>query len=187
MVYRHISIIVLQLMKEKYHISLRIMHWVSSIPIILMLGMGFCMKMEIVPSNYPIGQVYALHKAIGITLLFLLILRLTCRFSSVIPQYPKSFPYHLALASKITHIGLYITSITMATSGYIMSSASGKAIKFLSFNIPLLIDTNKNIANIAQQCHNICAYTLSALIALHILAALKHKFIDKDNIFNRII
>ncbi|WDM85743.1 cytochrome b [Ehrlichia sp. JZT12] len=174
-------------MKEKYHISLRIMHWISGIPIILMLCMGFCMKMELFPNNYPIGQVYALHKAIGIVLLFFFVLRLICRFSSVIPQHPKNFPQYLAVISKVIHIGLYVTSITMATSGYIMSSASGKAIKVLSFNIPLLIDTNKNIANIAQQWHNICAYTLAALIALHILAALKHKFIDKDNIFNRII
>ncbi|MGN7618976.1 MAG: cytochrome b [Ehrlichia sp.] len=174
-------------MKKKYHISLRIMHWLSGIPIILMLGMGFCMKMKMFPDSYPIGQVYALHKAIGITLLFLLVLRVVCRFSSVIPQYPKSFPYHLVLASKATHVGLYITSITMATSGYVMSSASGKAIKVLSLNIPLLIDTNKNIANVAQQLHNICAYMLSVLIALHILAALKHKFIDKDNIFHRIM
>lgn len=75
----------------------------------------------------------------------------------------------------------------MATSGYVMSSASGKAIEIFSFNVPLLIDSNKHIANAAQQAHNICAYMLSTLIIVHILAALKHKFIDKDNIFNRII
>ena len=174
-------------MKEKYHISVRIMHWLSGTLILLMLAVGFCMKMEVFPSSYPIGQVYALHKAVGISILFLIVLRIICRISSIVPQYPKSFPYHLVLVSKVIHIGLYITSTMMAISGYVMSSSSGKAIEILSINIPLLINTNKNIANVAQQFHNICAYTLSVLISLHILAALKHKFIDKDNIFNRII
>ena len=171
----------------KYHSLVRIMHWLTGIPIILMVIMGFCLKMDVFPSNYPIGELYTLHKAIGIILLSLLILRLVCRFISIIPPYPNSFPHYLILVSKITHLGLYITSITMAMSGYIMSSASGRAIKIFSFDVPLLIENNKNIANIAQQCHNICAYMLSILIIMHILAALKHKFIDKDNIFNRII
>ncbi|RZB12598.1 cytochrome b [Ehrlichia minasensis] len=174
-------------MMTKYHSSVRIMHWLTGIPIIFMVIMGFCLKMEVFPSNYPIGEIYTLHKAIGMILLSLLILRLVCRFSSTIPPYPNSFPHYLILVSKITHLGLYITSIAMAISGYVMSSASGKAIKIFSFDVPLLIENNKNIANIAQQCHNICAYILPILIIMHILAALKHKFIDKDNIFNRII
>ncbi|ABD45096.1 prokaryotic cytochrome b561 family protein [Ehrlichia chaffeensis str. Heartland] len=173
--------------KYQYHVSLRIMHWLTGIPIILMLIMGFCLKMEIFPSHYPIGQLYTIHKAIGMVLLFFLTLRIICRFNSITPSYPKSFSYFLTVVSKITHTSLYITAIGMATSGYVMSSASGRAIKIFSCNIPLLIDTNKHIANVAQQCHNICAYILSALIIVHILAALKHKFIDKDNVFNRII
>ena len=173
--------------KSQYHISLRIMHWLTGIPIILMLIMGFCLKMEVFPNDYPIGKFYSLHKSTGIMLLFLLILRLICRLNSTIPSYPKSFSCFSALISKITHASLYITVIGMATSGYVMSSASGKTIEIFSFNVPLLIDSNKYIANAAQQSHNICAYMLSILIIVHILAALKHKFIDKDNIFNRII
>ncbi|AHC38988.1 cytochrome b [Ehrlichia muris] len=173
--------------KSQYHISLRIMHWLTGIPIILMLIMGFCLKMEVFPDNFPIGKFYSLHKSTGIILLFLLILRLICRLNSNIPPYPKNFSHFLALISKITHTSLYITVIGMAISGYVMSSASGKAIDFFLFNVPLLIDSNTDIANAAQQSHNICAYMLSTLIIVHILAALKHKFIDKDNIFNRII
>ncbi|WP_065432383.1 cytochrome b [Ehrlichia ruminantium] len=173
-------------MKEKYHYSLRIMHWLTGIPIILMLIIGFSMKL--LANTYPIlSNIYTVHKSIGITLLILLLLRLICRCLSVIPQYPKSFPNYLIIISKVTHASLYIASLTMTISGYIMSSASGKAIQILSLNVPLLIDINKNTAIIAKQCHNICAYMLSSIIILHILAALKHKFIDKDNIFNRIV
>ena len=144
--------------------------------------------MKLLPNTYPIlPNMYALHKSIGITLLLLLLLRLTCRYLSVIPTYPKNFSNYLAIISKAIHTSLYIVSITMATSGYIMSSASGKGIQILSLNVPLLIDINKNTAIIAKQCHNICTYMLSGIIILHILAALKHKFIDKDNVFNRII
>ncbi|QGR02239.1 cytochrome b [Ehrlichia ruminantium] len=173
-------------MKEKYHYSVRIMHWLTGIPIILMLILGFWMKS--LPNTYPVlKNIYILHKSIGIILLALLLLRVMFRTLSVIPPYYKGFPNYLAIISKITHVSLYILSITMATSGYVMSSASGRAIQIFSLNVPLLIDINENIAIIAKQCHNVCAYMLSVTIILHILAVLKHKFIDKDNIFNRII
>ncbi len=76
--------------------------------------------------------------------------------------------------------------VLMPLSGYVMSSASGKKIKYF-FHIPLLINQNKDLANTANQLHSMLAYFMVLFIILHILGALKHTFIDKQNIFKRMI
>lgn len=67
-----------------------------------------------------------------------------------------------------------------------MSSASSKEIKYF-FHIPLLINHNEDLASAANQLHSILAYFMILFIVLHILGALKHTFIDKQNIFKRMI
>ncbi|MCV3769404.1 MAG: cytochrome b/b6 domain-containing protein, partial [Wolbachia pipientis] len=84
------------------------------------------------------------------------------------------------------HFFLYSLMVLMPLSGYIMSSASGIKIKYL-FHIPLLIDKNKELSNIANKLHSIFAYFMIFSITLHILGTLKHTFINKQNILKRII
>ncbi|MDU8909459.1 cytochrome b/b6 domain-containing protein, partial [Wolbachia endosymbiont of Drosophila bocqueti] len=54
-------------------------------------------------------------------------------------------------------------------------------------HIPLLINQNKDLANTANELHSMLAYFMVLFIILHILGALKHTFIDKQNIFKRMI
>jgi cytochrome b561 len=76
----------------------------------------------------------------------------------------------------------------IAISGYIMSSASGKAIIWFNlFNVPLLVDKNIEIAKKAHTIHEILPYILIGLIVIHILATLKHIIFNKVNILKRIL
>ncbi|WCR58046.1 cytochrome b [Wolbachia endosymbiont of Ctenocephalides felis wCfeJ] len=170
---------------NKYSLGLRIIHWVMAVFIIGMLCSGFYMKSLPMSSEIKFN-IYAIHKAFGVTILGLIIVRIFFRVFTYVPSLPATLSRFEINASKTVHFGLYALMILMPLSGYIMSSASGREIKYL-FHIPLLISRNKEVANIANGTHSMLAYFMVFFIVLHILAALKHTFIDKQNIFKRII
>ncbi|QOD38580.1 cytochrome b [Candidatus Wolbachia massiliensis] len=169
----------------KYNLGLRIIHWLMAVFIIGMLCSGLYMK-SLPVSNEMKFSIYAIHKACGITILGLIIVRIFFRAFTCVPPLPASFSRFVINASKAVHFSLYSLMVLMPLSGYVMSSASGKKIKYF-FHIPLLINQNKDLANAANWVHSILAYFMIFFITLHILGALKHVFIDKQNIFKRMI
>ncbi|MDR1139913.1 MAG: cytochrome b [Rickettsiales bacterium] len=170
---------------EKYNLSLRIIHWLMAVFIIGMLCSGLYMK-SLTVSNEIKFSMYTIHKACGITIFGLVIVRILFRAFTYVPPLPASFSRFEINISKIVHFGLYALMILVPLSGYVMSSASGRGIKYF-FHIPLLINKNKELASAANGLHSILAYFMIFFIVLHILGALKHIFIDKQNIFKRII
>ncbi|WP_353276784.1 cytochrome b [Wolbachia endosymbiont (group B) of Villa cingulata] len=170
---------------NKYSLGLRIIHWLMSALIIGMLCSGLYMKSLPISSEIKFS-IYAIHKACGITVLGLIIVRIFFRVFTYVPPLPASFSRFVINASKTIHFGLYFLMVLMPLSGYVMSSASSKEIKYF-VHIPLLINENKELASVANQLHSMLAYLMIVFITLHILGALKHTFIDKQNIFKRMI
>lgn len=165
---------------------MRCMHWLIGIAIILMLCSGFYM------SNLANGvqkfSIYKTHKAIGITILGFMCLRLIIRLLSKIPTLPQELSLAETKLAHYTHYALYIAMFLMPVSGYVMSSASARHIKwFFDLSVPLLIDKNTTIAQIAHTIHVYAAYVFVGLIALHVLATIKHWLFDKVNLLKRII
>ncbi|MGL9762995.1 MAG: cytochrome b [Wolbachia sp.] len=170
---------------NKYSLGLRIIHWLMAVFIIGMLCSGFYMK-SLPVSNEIKFSIYAIHKACGVTVFGLVVIRILFRAFTYVPPLPVNFSRLIINASKAVHFGLYSLMILMPLSGYVMSSASGKGIKYF-FHIPLLISKNKELASATNGLHSILAYFIIFFIVLHILSALKHTLIDKQNIFKRII
>ncbi|MCM1001964.1 cytochrome b [Wolbachia pipientis] len=170
---------------NKYSLGLRIIHWLMAVFIIGMLCSGFYMKSLPVSNEFKFSM-YTIHKACGVTVFGLVVIRILFRAFTCIPPLPASFSRFEINISKTVHFGLYALMILVPLSGYVMSSASGRGIKYF-FHIPLLISKNKELASAANGLHSILAYFIVFFIVLHILAALKHTLIDKQNIFKRII
>ena len=171
---------------QKYHWSLRILHWLVAIAVLCMIGAGIYMtSYAVAPQKW---QIYATHKAIGVTILDLIILRILIRLLVKNPDMPRQLSEFEKKASILVHYLLYLLVFFTALSGYIMSSAGGRAISWFSmFNVPLLVPVNKYIAEFMHSAHEILPYVLLSVIALHVLAALKHLILDEVNIFKRII
>jgi len=69
-----------------------------------------------------------------------------------------------------------------------MSSAAGYPPNFFGwYQIPMFISPNKEIADYFFNIHSISGYTLMILVGLHVLAALKHHFINRDGILKRML
>ncbi|QHD65509.1 cytochrome b [Neorickettsia findlayensis] len=167
----------------KYNLSLRILHWVLAFAIVGALISGFVMTSYLVPPLKFV--VYGKHKAIGMTIGALMLIRLVIRMFFGAPK--SQFSRLETILLHVVHSLLYVLTIGAAFSGYLMSCSGGKAVSWFGiFEFPLLFPQNPDIAKTAHDAHQVIIYLLACLIALHILATLKHLIIDRENIFRRI-
>jgi cytochrome b561 len=86
------------------------------------------------------------------------------------------------------HKALYALLFTVMISGYLISTADGRAISvFNIFELPALPWSIENQEDIAGDIHFWLACFLVGFASLHALAALKHHFIEKDHTLKRML
>lgn len=158
-------------------------HWSVALIVICLLGGSFFL--DDVPEQYkPIA--YMIHKSLGLTVLCLMIIRIIWLQRK--PRLPVTVPLWQKLLSRTIHYSLYILLLLMPLSGWIMSVAANKTPTYFGlFRVPLPINPDIHLAKLMNQSHFIIAWILIALIVLHILGALKHYFVDKDKVLQRML
>ena len=162
----------------KYHIAIRCLHWLMAICIIAMLVLGFFMS----------GNLgYNMHKALGISLIILIFIRVIVRLLTKAPEFPAEFKKRDAVLAKFGHFALYALMIIMPLSGWFMIDFGANPIKVFDVELFSLVDKNKDLRKIALQIHEILPYILIFMISLHVLAVLKHKIVDKVSLLKRIL
>ncbi len=132
------------------------------------------------------------HKSIGITVLGLVLLRILWRLSHTPPAMPASYPKVERAGAHAAHLLLYGLILGLPISGWIHDSAFKDAAKYPLYLFGLVpwpriapimaLDpaTKEHVHSVWFQIHSTLAYILYALLALHVLGALKHQFIDKE-------
>lgn len=169
--------------QTQYGVVSKVFHWVIAFLIIGLLPVGLGMG---VMENSPLKfQIYAMHKSFGLLVLFLGIARIVWRLISPPPRHLENHkPWERALA-KASHAWLYVCVIGMPLSGWLMSSASQFPVPFFGMQLPHIIGKNETLSGVFNQTHEILAYTLLFVLALHIAGALKHHIIDRDETLQR--
>ena len=123
----------------------------------------------------------ALHFMLGMSVFFLVLLRLVVRFSTKVPNIiPEPKPIEELLA-KIMHIALYVFMIGMPLLGWLILSANGKTVPFFGVQLPALIAENKDLGKVLHEVHEIGGSLGYFLLGGHALAALFHHYVKKDN------
>jgi len=171
----------------KYHILLRVTHWIMGVCIIGLIALGWYMG-TIKPEDGKYA-LYGWHKSFGMLLIFLFPVRFILRKVTTVPPLPKDIKPIEKKLSHLTHILLYVGMFVVPVSGYVMSVSGGHAVKMFGLDIPNLIDKNKEIGEIAHEIHEIAPWVLLGFIVLHVAGALKHKFFEKpeNDVLNRMI
>ncbi len=169
--------------KNRYGFIAIFLHWLLAILFIGMLILGLYMH------SLPIGieklKLYGLHKEFGLLVLWLVILRLFWRLANTSPTLPP--PLWESIAARIVQVLFYILMFAMPLTGWLLTSSVGLPISFFGlFVMPTLIPANDGLRIVFLEIHKWLAYGLIATIILHVGAALKHHFIDKDDILRRI-
>jgi cytochrome b561 len=172
--------------RETYGCGTRFLHALIAVLIILQFGIGI--SMGYIDNKSWSGIFYTVHKSLGICLFFVGLAFVLWAMTSPKPVWPEKMKVWERFAAKTVHWLLYVFVILMPLSGWIMSTASGHSPNFFWIvKIPFpFISLNKPLAEVAAELHYIFAWFLGVLIVIHILAALKHQFIDKDNLMRRI-
>jgi cytochrome b561 len=128
-----------------------------------------------------------LHKSVASTILFLVVLRLFWRFGHRPPSLPETMS---PLAQQLAHFGhllLYaVALIALPLSGWWLSSVAGRPVLLAGLiNLPLLSEPDKALVATARLFHNYTAWFCGLLVLGHILVAIKHHVIDRDDILLR--
>lgn len=163
------------------------LHWLIALMIIGLIIFGLLMTNPDTPNRF---MLYQLHKSFGILVLLFSVFRLIWRLTHKPPPLPSGMtPFEIA-AAKFTHIAFYLIMTGMPLLGWAMVSASPIPIPTRIFDIvpwPNMpgISRSEGLADIFKMLHeNIGKFTI-ALIVLHVGAALKHQFINKDGLLRR--
>ena len=163
------------------------LHWFLALALLSQLFLGTIMVD--IPKGPESDRAYwfNLHKSVGICLAIFIILRIICRLKYGAPDPLPSMKSWQKLASSLNHKLLYLCMILMPTTGFIGSLYSKYPIKFFGFPIARVVEPNPVIKEITSEIHAISAILFFILIAIHIVAALKHLLIDCDEIFQRMM
>lgn len=162
------------------------LHWIIAIAIIA--NIGFAMLTEDL-SRAERVMYMGWHKALGITILVLSVSRLVWRLMNRPPRAPATSPDWQNAAAGALHWLFYILMIGIPLGGWIMVSAAETFRPFTWFGlfpVPALpIGPNEELSETVSGWHELLGTAMIPLMLLHIGAALKHQFWDKDNLLAR--
>jgi cytochrome b561 len=128
------------------------------------------------------------HKSIGLTIFALALLRLLWRVMSPPPALPSAMPRWQVVAAKGTHFAFYALLFLMPLSGLVLSSAGNHPVSYFGlFSIPNVVAPSETLKDVMKQWHEMLFDALVALAVVHIAAALKHHFFDRDDVLKRML
>lgn len=162
------------------------LHWIIAIAV---LGQVLLITAHESTEGALSGQFIMLHKSLGVTILVLTLLRIGWRLAHPAIPLPAHTPPWQKLAARANHVLFYVVLIVIPLSGWLASSAAGRDFAWFGlFDWPLLpVGGGREIAMRFMSLHELVVKALYVLIGLHVLAALKHQFVDRDNVLHRMI
>jgi cytochrome b561 len=179
---------------DTYSRVARWLHWIIALLVISLLIIGLLM-VKIPREETELRLfVFGWHKTFGITVLVLSLIRLFWRLAHKPPALPETMKNWEKMAASGTHAAFYIFMIAMPLIGWGITSTSRYPSKIFQVvplpSLPGLGDLGEKRAEVHEffeNAHEKLAYLAIALILLHVGAALKHSFIDKDDVLARMI
>ncbi len=130
----------------------------------------------------------ARHKSVGLTIFALAVLRLLWRWFSAPPPFPAAMPRWQVCAAKLTHYAFYALLFLLPMSGLVMSAASNYPVSYFGlFTIPNVVAPDETLKEIMKERHEMLFDILVVVAVVHVVAALKHHFVDRDDVLRRML
>jgi cytochrome b561 len=171
---------------DRFGLVARTFHWL----IFLLLIGSFTIAWSMV--DLPLGiqklKFYSWHKWVGATVFLVVLLRLAWRLVNHVPAAPPGTPGWQRLGAGVSHFLLYAILIVMPLTGWIMSSMKNLPLVYLGLiEIPSPFGVNQKWAGILAEVHETLALILLVLVGIHVLAALYHHFVRRDDVLRRML
>ena len=187
---------VLKNTRSRYGSVAMTLHWVIAMFVLINLSLGLYMA-DLPKSDINRYTLFQVHKSFGLTVLVLSLARLGWRLVNPVPPAPKGLHPLLGLGARGAHVLLYVLIIAIPLAGWAMVSSSSLGLPtpyFFLFSWPN-ISFLANVPPVAKAAnfeffkgtHEFLADSAIALIALHVLAALYHQFLRRDDVLRRMM
>lgn len=165
-----------------YNRVARVLHWTIGTLIVLNIVGGIV--------HEPLGKIFPvmpLHKSVGFVVLFLSLFRLAWRLTHPAPPLPGTMPRWEKAAAHGLHWIFYALMIVMPMTGWAFSSAGDRPLQFFGlFDIPkLAVAKGSGLAQGTHNAHVLFGYLWAVLLVGHVGAALRHQYLLKDGVMNR--
>lgn len=173
--------------EQAYGIIAIALHWLVAVVVLGLFGLGLWMvNLTYYDTWYRTAP--SIHKSVGVLLFLVMALRLLWRLVNPRPAPEPGLRRIERLASRVVHGVLYLLLFAVMGSGYLISTADGRAIDVLGvFTVPATLTGLPNQADLAGNIHLALAITVIVLAAIHALAALKHHVFDRDRTLLRML
>jgi cytochrome b561 len=153
-----------------------VLHWLIALAILANFVFGTWMvDLDLSPAKL---RYYSYHKWLGVSIFLLVLVRIAWRLGHRPPALPADMPTWERVAAGVSHFALYGLTLAVPISGWLFSSAKGfKTVYFAVLPIPDLLAKNPPLADQLK--------LMALLVLLHVAAALKHHFMDRDDVLVR--
>jgi cytochrome b561 len=172
---------------EAYGPVARAVHWTVAALAVVVVALGWAMT-SAPRSGDSRELLLSLHRSIGLLILAFMVFRVLWRLTHPPPPLPTGFPRLEAAAAHADHALLYIVFLVMPLTGLLNAAAAGHPVSvFGLFTIPPLLREDPILAQVAVATHLVGQFIVYALVAIHVAAALTHRFVRRNRILDRML
>ena len=162
------------------------LHWAVAVLILAAFPLGI--YMHDLPLSPEKLRLFSYHKWIGITVLMLSVLRVVSRVALAQPELPATMRRWERKAAFAMHLMLYLLIFAVPLSGWLMSSATGfQTVWFGVLPLPDLVSKSKPLGQSLKALHESLNFLMLTLVVVHVAAALKHHFMERDDVLARMM
>lgn len=171
---------------DQYGLIHRLLHWTVAALVVGMLLGG--LLLWVLPSGGFKNLVGFLHKSTGVLILLLMLLRLAWRMANPRPRDLNPATPGLNVVAHLLHVCLYVLLLLQPLAGILMSQAYGYPVVFFGlFELPPMIWHSPTLGSFFLEVHRATAIWITIAVVVHVAAALKHHFVDRDRTLMRMI
>lgn len=172
---------------SRYGTVARILHWSIALLLVVLFALGWwTTELSYYDPLYRI--VPDLHRSLGVLTSVLILARIGWALTQPRPALAAGMSRAMRFAAHAGHLLLYVLMVAVPVSGYLISTADGRPVDvFGLFELPALLAPSNERAELAGKVHYYLAFGGAYVVLLHIAAALKHQFIDRDGTLRKMI
>jgi cytochrome b561 len=169
----------------RYDAGSRAIHWLTFLAVTAAFGIAW--RMDSLPFSPLRIKMFNWHKWAGVTVLVLTLARIAWRLYKPAPP-PVAMPAWQRISAKALHGLLYLALLAQPLTGWAHSNASGYPVVWFGvLPLPNLVAKDKALSNTFESAHAAIGTAILVLLGLHVLAALKHHFVDRDDTLRRML
>jgi len=164
----------------------KVLHWLVALIMISLIAIGWYTS-GLDDETVLYWRMLDLHVALGLSIFMLFFIKVTWMILSPGPDFVPGLASWERLVARLVH-GFFVIAIALIpVAGFLYIASDGEPVNIYDLvEIPDIGSYSKTVRNTIYDIHMYTAYTVAALIVVHIMAALKHHFIDLDDTLRRI-